>query len=291
MAGRWQFFSERAYYRTLDVSSQANEAEIKRAHRRLVREVHPDTNSSDDAAARFNRIEEAYEFLRNVDRREVYDAGGGDFVTESQGAMAHGGDDVLPPAIVLEEISFGEIRQGERVQGQETIEVGNPNGRDLKLQIFPARGSFWEARLSENDGLRFSVYTTSLKGRPAGNYYDRLRVGWEGHPDSFVELPIYLIVTPEPELPPRDVRSKVDKKVPSRFYTALTGGFWGFIEGVLVTFLIAAPVMRIFVQRESVEMAWMLKTAAALTVYLVISGFVRYLIAPNGVNIRENLME
>src|SRR5437870_12377339 len=65
--------TDRDYYELLGVGRQASEAEIKRAFRRLARELHPDVSDAPDAEERFKEVVEAYEVLSNSERREVYD--------------------------------------------------------------------------------------------------------------------------------------------------------------------------------------------------------------------------
>src|SRR5687768_12808205 len=67
----------RDYYDVLGVSRAADEAEIKKAFRRLARELHPDTNKDDpEAEEKFKEAAEAYEVLSDGDRRRQYDAYG-----------------------------------------------------------------------------------------------------------------------------------------------------------------------------------------------------------------------
>jgi molecular chaperone DnaJ len=67
----------RDYYDVLGVGRSADEAEIKKAFRRLARELHPDTNTEDPQAEdKFKEAAEAYEVLSDASRRRQYDAYG-----------------------------------------------------------------------------------------------------------------------------------------------------------------------------------------------------------------------
>ena len=65
--------TQRDYYEVLGVSRRADHGEIKRAFRRLARELHPDVSEAPDAQERFREVVEAYEVLSKSETRELYD--------------------------------------------------------------------------------------------------------------------------------------------------------------------------------------------------------------------------
>lgn len=65
--------AERDYYEILGVDRSASDGDIKKAFRRLARELHPDVSDAPDAHERFREIAEAYEVLSNPETRETYD--------------------------------------------------------------------------------------------------------------------------------------------------------------------------------------------------------------------------
>ena len=103
--------TERDYYEILGLPRDASDLDVKRAFRKLARELHPDVCELPDADERFRQVAEAYEVLSNPERRQLYDRlghaglrGGGfqpghfDFGSLSDLFSAFFGDDLLAGA-------------------------------------------------------------------------------------------------------------------------------------------------------------------------------------------------
>ena len=80
----------RDYYGLLGVSQGAGDAEIKRAYRKLARELHPDVNPDAAAQARFKEISAAYEVLSDPEKRRIVDLGGDPLENSGLGGGAGG---------------------------------------------------------------------------------------------------------------------------------------------------------------------------------------------------------
>lgn len=75
----------RDYYGLLGVGRGASDSEIKRAYRKLARELHPDINPDEQAQQLFKEISTAYEVLSDPEKRRIVDLGGDPLATAGAG--------------------------------------------------------------------------------------------------------------------------------------------------------------------------------------------------------------
>ena len=129
--------AKRCYYEVLGVARGAAPDEIKKAYRRKAKELHPDRNQDNqNAEAGFKEVNEAYDCLKDDQKKAAYDRfghaafenGGGGF---GGGRGAHPGDFGSAFADVFEDL-FGDLRGGRRAGGGRSRAQ---RGQDLRYNL------------------------------------------------------------------------------------------------------------------------------------------------------------
>src|SRR6266566_7084391 len=123
------------FYVVLGVQRDASETDIKKAYRKLAMECHPDRNNGDKSAEeKFKLVTEAYEVLRDPEKRAAYDRYGIAGVGRGQGGAGGGGGFSsmhfdLSEALMVFMRDFGLSGGGGGGGGYESL-FGGGQGRD-----------------------------------------------------------------------------------------------------------------------------------------------------------------
>ena len=126
--------AKRDYYETLGVSRTASADEIKKAYRRLAMKYHPDRNKDDASAEeKFKAAKEAYEVLRDADKRATYDRFGHDGLKAGGGGFGGGGFGAESFGDIFGDV-FGDIFGGGRQRGTQVFR-GADLGYELRLDL------------------------------------------------------------------------------------------------------------------------------------------------------------
>lgn len=133
---------KRCYYEVLGVARRAEEQEIKSAFRKLAKECHPDCNPGDGASERFREINEAYEALKDPQRRAAYDQFGHAAFEGPAGAGAHGfqgfGADFSSSMSEIFDDLFGEFMGGRRGRSRSSRERGGDLRYNMEITLAEA---------------------------------------------------------------------------------------------------------------------------------------------------------
>jgi len=122
------------YYRVLGVKRDADDAELKKAYRKAAMQYHPDRNSEPDAEARFKEITEAYEVLRDPDKRSLYDRYGEAGLKRGAGGGGFHHFD-LSEALSVFMRDFGGFGGFEDVFGGGRAQAAERRGNDLRASV------------------------------------------------------------------------------------------------------------------------------------------------------------
>jgi curved DNA-binding protein len=212
--------ASRDYYDALGVQADASADEIRRAYRNLARRYHPDVNKEPGAEDRFKEISEAYDVLRDPEKRERYDRsgtapgaprgaggarrgngnfedfsfdfGGGDLGDVFEGLFSRRGQGPRSPfesfsARGVDREAVLELTLEEAAAGGRR-RISLADGREMTVQIPPGVRDGQRIRLADEGGA-------GTGGGQLGDLYLRVRI--RPHPvfdvdgrDLYVELPV-----------------------------------------------------------------------------------------------------
>jgi curved DNA-binding protein len=142
----------RDYYEVMDLPRDAKAEDIKRAYRRLARKYHPDVSKEPDAEARFKELGEAYEVLKDPEKRAAYD---------QLGSRWKEGQEFDPPPDW--DFHFeGEPDAGAFSDFFETLFGGAAHAQGSRRSAFRARGNDTQAQIAVSVEEAFSGTTRSL---------------------------------------------------------------------------------------------------------------------------------
>ena len=119
------------YYEVMGLQRGATQDEIKRAYRKLARKFHPDVSKEKNAEDRFKELQEAYEVLRDPEKRAAYD---------QLGANWRQGQEFRPPPDWGKGFEFSTGRGGRAGAGQGQHE--RPDFSDFFSELFGAHSPF-----------------------------------------------------------------------------------------------------------------------------------------------------
>ncbi|MCL2767814.1 MAG: DnaJ domain-containing protein, partial [Synergistaceae bacterium] len=86
--------SYKDYYKILGIEHNATSEQIRKAHRKLAKKYHPDVNKEAGAEQKFKDVNEAYEVLKDPDKRQKYDTIGEDWAQGQEYAPPPGWQDM-----------------------------------------------------------------------------------------------------------------------------------------------------------------------------------------------------
>jgi molecular chaperone DnaJ len=115
------------YYGTLGVRRDASADEIKKAYRRLARELHPDVNPDPETQERFKEITQAYEVLSDPKKREMFDLGADPFASGGAAGGAAGFGAGFPFSDIMDAFFGGGTARGPRSRARR--------GRNATLRV------------------------------------------------------------------------------------------------------------------------------------------------------------
>jgi curved DNA-binding protein len=222
------------YYKILGVERNASEDDIKKAYRKLARKYHPDVSKEANAKEKFQEVSEAYETLRDKEKRAAYDSLGSGF---------RQGQDFRPPPDWFDRFGGGRSDDLGGVDLSELFEslgafgratgFGRGRGGRRSSMAFPGEDYEVPVRLSLEEAFRGTERTVQLEGGrsftaripPGATDGQRLRLRGKGGPGANGGGPgdLYLQIHLEPHPLFRVSGHDLDLEVPLAPWEAALG--------------------------------------------------------------------
>ena len=222
------------YYKILGVERGASEDDVKKAYRKLARKYHPDVSKEPNAKEKFQEVSEAYETLRDKEKRAAYDSLGSGF---------RQGQDFRPPPDWFDRFGGGRSEDLGGVDLSELFEslgafgratgFGRGGGRRGASMAFPGEDYEVQVRLNLEEAFRGTEREVQLDGGrrftariPKGaTDGQRLRLRGKGGPGTNGAAPgdLYLNITLEPHPLFRVSGHDLDLEVPLAPWEAALG--------------------------------------------------------------------
>ena len=206
------------YYELLGVERGASDAEVKRAFRKVARELHPDVNAHDpEAEEKFKAAAEAYEVLSDPERRQVYDRYGQDGLRQGGfppgGGAGFGSIEDLLGAVFGGAFGF-EVRRGP-MRGQDLMHAVEISALQAMLGTsvkIPSHEGEREIELPSGvqHGTQFALRGNGLPGANGGPPGDLRIVIHVIVPSDLSDEQRELAEKLEQSLEPRNLRSDQD---------------------------------------------------------------------------------
>jgi curved DNA-binding protein len=219
------------YYKTLGVSRDADEKDIKKAFRKLAKQYHPDANPDNPTAeAKFKELNEAYEVLSDPEKRSQYDRFGADFA-KFQGApngWGNTGGGQYYTNVDTSGVDFDDLLKNifggmGGFGGRASTRTAEPmvKGRDIEHPVkVSLREAYEGATRYINNGDR-RIKADIPAGVTDGT---KVRLSGEGEPGPGGSGDLYLVVEVEPDTMFERKGSDLYTDIKVDMFTALLGG-------------------------------------------------------------------